>query len=77
MGFKFKKGDTVQQVLPEPIKGEVVGYALDQTTGAVSAKVEWTDADGHAHSRFFSEDELAVVEVPADADSGAAVASQE
>ena len=58
MAFKFTKGDAVRQVLPAPIAGTVVGYALDQTTGDVTVEVQWLDADGAPHSRFFRDDEI-------------------
>lgn len=61
MAFKFKKGDPVSQVVAAPIVGNVAGFDLDQETGDVSVKVEWTDADGVEHSRFFTEAELQAV----------------
>lgn len=55
---KFKKGDAVRQIMAEPMAGVVAEYAVDQTTGDVQTRVEWTDAEGHVHSRFFREEHL-------------------
>lgn len=63
--MQFTKGQKVQQVLPAPIVGEVVGFSVDQETGAVLVRVEWadTDADGkeHHHGRFFAGHEIAAL----------------
>jgi hypothetical protein len=56
--MQFTKGQQVQQVLPAPIVGEVVGFSVDQETGAVLVRVEWADTEGHAHSRYFGANEL-------------------
>lgn len=58
MAFKFSKGVVVKQVLSHPIEGTVADFELDRTTGEILAKVEWTDQDGHVHSRFFREEDL-------------------
>ena len=55
----FTKGQAVTQVLPEPIAGEVAGFALDQDTGDVIVLVEYTDANGELHSRYFRQEEIA------------------
>jgi hypothetical protein len=40
----------------------VVGFGVDQQTGAVQIQVEWVDADAdgtpHTHARYFTVDEL-------------------
>ena len=54
----FAKGTQVQQVMPAPIAGTVAGYSIDQQTGASLILVEWPDADGSTHSRYFTESEL-------------------
>lgn len=55
---KFTKGDEVVQILPAPITGTVAGFDVDQETGARLVRVEWADADGHAHAKYFREDEI-------------------
>lgn len=66
---KFKKGDVVRQVMPPPVTGTVVGYSVDQETGDVQVRIEWSekDADGvdHVVSRYFTDAELEPVEAPA------------
>ena len=57
----LKKGDKVKQILPAPITGTVTGFALDQETGEVHAKVEWTEGED-VHSRHFKQDDLEIVE---------------
>lgn len=54
---KFVKGAFVRQVVPA-VEGNVTGYSVDQETGDVQVMVEWTDADGQPHSRYFKESEL-------------------
>lgn len=55
---KFAKGAVVQQIVT-PIVGVVAGdFRVDQETGKVQIPVEWTDADGTTHSRYFAESEL-------------------
>lgn len=53
----FKKGDIVRlkAVVPE---GPIVRMRMDEDTGEVSYLVEWTDAEGHAQQRWFTEDQL-------------------
>jgi hypothetical protein len=57
---KFAKGAAVRQVVPT-VEGNVMGYSVDQETGDVLVLVEWTDADGETHSRYFKEGELASI----------------
>ena len=54
----FKNGDKVVQVIPAPISGTVVGFALDQETGEVHVRVQWDDEAG-VHERHFAQTELA------------------
>lgn len=53
------KGQTVTQILPAPITGEVAGFSLDQENGEVMVLVTYKDADGNAQSRYFKQSELA------------------
>ena len=50
---KFKKGDTVRQVVPV-ITGQAVGYSVDQQTGDTQIHASWSDTEGD-HSRFCTE----------------------
>ena len=52
----FKKGDKVRvkTVVPE---GPVVALRMS-SDGDISYLVEWTDAAGNSHQRWFTEDEL-------------------
>jgi PKD repeat protein len=59
MASKFKQGDSVTQILPAPISGVVAGFSLDQVSGEVHVKVEFTDADGSIQTRDFLETDLA------------------
>ena len=70
MSVKFKNGDTVRQVIA-PIEGQVMRFAFDPQTGEIAYLVSWTDAEGNAHERSFSEDEI---EVAPDARAPGAVA---
>jgi hypothetical protein len=54
----FKKGDAVQQIVPDPIRGTVADFTVDRETGAVQVLVEWTDAEGNVSSRYFNADQL-------------------
>lgn len=58
----IKKGDAVVQIQPAPIKGTVTGFGLCQETGGVSVKVEYTDAAGEKHERYFANGEVAKAE---------------
>jgi len=58
---KFNKGDAVVQILPAPISGVVGGFDVDQETGDVLVRVDWMDADGHEHQKFFKADEIEAV----------------
>ena len=55
----FTKGQTVTQVLPAPITGEVAGFALDQENGEVIVLVNYKDVEGNEQSRYFRQSELA------------------
>ena len=62
----FKPGDRVQQVLPPPIKGVILGYALDQTNGRVSYHVGWktpgaADGEDQIHTHYFDDDQIEAV----------------
>lgn len=54
----FVKGASVMQAMPAPIKGKVSGFSVDQETGKVLIGLEWPDADGSTHSRYFELAEL-------------------
>lgn len=53
----FKKGDIVRLKAVVP-QGPIVRMRMDEDTGEVSYLVEWTDAEGHAQQRWFTEDQL-------------------
>jgi len=55
----FTKGQTVTQVLPAPISGEVAGFSLDQENGEVLVLVSYKDADGESQTRYFKQSDLA------------------
>ena len=52
----FKKGDTVRvkAVVPE---GPVLALRMDED-GNVSYLIEWADAEGNSHQRWFVEEAL-------------------
>lgn len=56
MATKFKKGDvvTLNAVVP---KGPVQALRMDED-GNFFYMIEWTDAEGVTHQRWFKEDEL-------------------
>lgn len=55
---KIAKGAVVRQIVT-PIVGVVSGdYRVDQETGDVQIPVEWEDADGTRHSRYFKAAEI-------------------
>jgi len=54
----FTKGQSVTQVLPAAIQGEVAGFSLDQETGTVLVLVSYTDAQNETQSRYFQQSEL-------------------
>lgn len=55
---QFKKGDAVVQIMPDPIKGVVDSFAVDQETGESQVRVAYTDVAGQEHFRFFLRSEL-------------------
>jgi len=59
MAAKFTKGTVVYQIV-SVVSGTVQSFSVDQETGDVQYFVEWQDADGVVHSRYFTETELAV-----------------
>lgn len=64
MPHKFKRGDNVRQVLPAPVRGAVVGYALDPETGDVSVHVAGVIKDDkgaeHLESRYFADHQVEI-----------------
>jgi uncharacterized protein YodC (DUF2158 family) len=56
MATKFQKGDVVKVKAVTP-QGPVQALRMDED-GVVSCLIEWTDAEGNAHQRWFDEDEL-------------------
>ena len=58
MAAKFTKGTVVHQVVTV-LSGTVRSFSVDQETGDVQYMVDWQDADGTVHSRYFVESELA------------------
>jgi hypothetical protein len=59
MATQFKKGDTVKvnTVVPE---GPIQAFRMDED-GTVYCMLEWTDIDGNAQQRWFSEADLVKV----------------
>lgn len=53
----FQKGEQVRQILPAPIVGNVVGFQVDQETGAVQVCVEYQE-NGETRQRFFTQDQI-------------------
>jgi hypothetical protein len=58
MAAKFTKGTVVHQIV-SVVSGTVQSFSVDQESGDVQYFVEWQDADGVVHSRYFTEAELA------------------
>ena len=58
MAAKFTKGTVVHQIV-SVVSGTVQSFSVDQESGDVQYLVEWQDADGVVHSRYFTEAELA------------------
>ena len=58
MAAKFTKGTVVHQIV-SVVSGTVQSFSVDQESGDVQYFVEWQDADGVVHSRYFTESELA------------------
>ena len=59
MATKFKKGDEVKVSAVVP-QGPVQALRMDED-GVVSCLIEWTDAQGEVHQRWFAEDDLTEV----------------
>jgi hypothetical protein len=59
MALKFKTGAKVRQVVPV-IVGSVTGMSI--AGDEVVYSVEYTDADGVPHERFFGESEIEAAE---------------
>jgi hypothetical protein len=59
MATKFAKGDVVRLIGVIP-QGPVVKLRMDED-GNFFYLIEWTDVNGKSQSRWFAEDELAVV----------------
>ena len=57
MATKFQKGQPVKLKGTVP-QGPVARLRMDEETGAVSYLLQWTDAEGVVHERWFAEDEL-------------------
>ena len=55
MAFKINDQVKVKAVVPA---GPVQRMRMDEETGEISYLVEWTDAAGNSHQRWFTEDEL-------------------
>lgn len=56
MATKFKKGDVVTVNVVKP-SGPVQALRMDDD-GVVYCLLEWADAQGQVHQRWFAEDEL-------------------
>lgn len=57
MATTFKKGEVVKLSAVVP-QGPVIALRMDEN-GVVQYLVEWEDATGVAHQRWFDEDQLA------------------
>lgn len=53
----MKKGNTVRLIQPT-IQGNVISTRYDEDTEGLEHLVEWTDADGETHQRWFPEVDL-------------------
>jgi hypothetical protein len=60
----LKLGTVVRQKVT-PIEGPVAAYDLDKDNGSTLFLVEYTNDEGEPASRYFKEEELEVVPVPA------------
>lgn len=56
MATKFKKGDVVKVNAVVP-SGPILAYRMDED-GVVFCLLEWQDANGVTHQRWFKEDDL-------------------
>ena len=56
MATKFKVGDNVKLVTVEP-QGPVIEYRM-LPDGTVQCLIQWTNAAGEVHQRWFDEDSL-------------------
>jgi hypothetical protein len=56
MAVKFQVGTSVVQVMPEPIRGEIVRFIFDETSG----DVRYVIADDTGHESTFHEDDIEV-----------------
>jgi uncharacterized protein YodC (DUF2158 family) len=66
MPMAFKVGQTVKQVVPV-IEGPIMSVAI--VNNEVAYEVAWTDATGD-HTRFFTEEQIALVAESNDAPAG-------
>ena len=66
MSHGIKMGASVRQVVKAPIEGVVVDKQFVAKHDSFQYLVEWpdTDGDGVPQSKWFEEDELAVLEDP-------------
>lgn len=69
---EFVKGEAVEQVLPAPIKGTVLGFGFDPDTGNVTVLVGYTAADGTEQQRYFQQSELVAISAEEAAEATAA-----
>ncbi len=52
----------VEQVMPNPIKGTVIGFSQDQYDGSVLVIIEWADEVGQVHRKSFKQSEIKEVQ---------------
>lgn len=57
---RFKKGDTVRQVVPV-IEGVIESFQVDQETGELQLLVSWQGTEGDTQSKYFLASELEAV----------------
>ena len=57
MAVKFPVGTPVKQVMPQPIRGEVVRFIFDESTG----DIRYVIADDVGHESTFHENDIEVL----------------
>lgn len=65
----FNEGDLVRLKTPV-IEGPVTDIAYDKASKQLGYMVAWTDAAGDEHCRWFSEDELELIEAATEETEG-------
>jgi len=58
MASKFKVGQKVRQVMPDPVEGTVTRFVMDEKTGDIIVMFAAPGSDGQMHERALKEDHL-------------------